>query len=135
MIIFSIIFRTVFFLFSVWSIIWVLGTLFKKNFIKGIDHWFVKLIILLGYIYVAILISCLTDYTTNYLVGRFGIYALTYFLLPQLLWFEKIQLLKIYRIVLALWILYVLYVDIFIYLMSINREYTRSTIYGWSFPL
>jgi len=124
MVTFNLIFRSVFFFFCIWTLVWVLGTFTEKKLIHQIDKGYTRVIIFLGIIHIVTLLLYCFDVgwdanglqldlkTTSQITGKywfaFWIYPFTYFFLTQLLWFKKMRLSKIYRIALAVCILIVL---------------------------
>ena len=124
----NILFRLVFVLFSIWTFVWVFG----KSKLDNIDKIVTRIIIMFGLIHIILLIFyCFKiDGYSNRMFGKywygFWIYPFTYFFLTQLLWVTKLRLSKIYRILLALWILLVINLEnITIYLVDINRNYVK----------
>ena len=124
---FNFIFRSVFFFFCIWTLVWLLGAVKGKKIVHQIDNGFTKAVILLGIIHiVSLLFYCfhlvsganglqLNVNPESQIAGKywfgFWIYPFTYFFLTQLLWFKKVRLSKLYRGLLAIWILIVLNLD------------------------
>src|SRR5688572_15218552 len=122
------IFELIFLGFVVWTFIWAFS---KNNFtpdnLNKIDLFAVGTVMVLGMYHLITLIFNFKD-----LAGRaFGeywyglwIYPFTYFGLTQLLWIRTIRTSKTVRIMIAVWILAVMYFEKFVILVTtIHRDY------------
>ncbi len=127
------IFQTTFLGFALWSIVIALLLLFIKNekalFIKEINNTTVIIIRFAGILFISELAISLLNLTdershviTNRMFGKywygFWTFPFAYFFLTQLLWFRKIKDNAFLRIVIALVILFALYIEKFIILMT-----------------
>jgi len=127
------IFQALFFGFALWSILLPLLMLFFKNeranLIKGIDHTAVRIIRFAGIFFIcelAISLLSLSDERSQVMTNRmfgpywfaFWTFPVAYFFLTQLLWFKKIKDNTFLRIVIAIVILFALYIEKFIILMA-----------------
>ena len=116
--------------FALWSIILPLLLLFikntKTNFIKEIDHTAVRIIQFAGIAFMChLLINILlyfNDLKYHRMFGKywfgFWTFPFAYFFLTQLLWFRKIKNNVFLRIIISFVILFALYIEKFIILMT-----------------
>jgi hypothetical protein len=125
--------QTLFFGFAVWSIVMILLFIFikneKVNFIKETDHTAVRIIRFAGILFMCELlinVLSLTDERSQIMIQRmfgrywfgFWTFPFAYFFLTQILWFRKVKDNTFLRIVIAIVILFALYIEKFIILMT-----------------
>lgn len=136
----DILFRSLFFGFTTWTIFWVLTkkTQLSGHRIEEIDTFVVRTIIVLGIIHIIFLASNLVELTNGIGINKsllqrafgkywfgFWMYPITYFGLTQLLWFYKIRKSKPIRIIIASCVFITMHFEKFvIFVTALHRDFS-----------